>query len=228
MEAVAVVPKKRRVRVYDAVKERERSRRRYRANPEKDKERKARRRARDPEAFLKAARERQARYYALHPDRGRAATARWKKKHPGYDLQKMREKRLDPSYVERERARYKEYYWENPEPLKEKARRWKALNPEKVKDKRLAWWNRNQGARNFARMMYYARKIKALPAWADMKAIRAVYETAKSTTLSTGVEHHVDHIVPLQSEIVCGLHVSHNLQVLTADENRRKQNFLQE
>jgi len=77
-------------------------------------------------------------------------------------------------------------------------------------------------------MAYYARKLQAIPAWADMKEIRAIYETAKRQTLSTGVEHHVDHIVPLQSEIVCGLHVSHNLQVLTADENRRKQNFLEE
>lgn len=73
-----------------------------------------------------------------------------------------------------------------------------------------------------------AQKLNATPAWADMDAITAVYEEAKRLTLETGVQHEVDHIVPLVHPLVCGLHVEWNLQILTWTANRSKSNKLVE
>lgn len=64
----------------------------------------------------------------------------------------------------------------------------------------------------------------AQPKWADSSKILEIYRLRDSLSLSTGVEHHVDHIVPLTSDIVCGLHNEFNLQVLPASDNLKKHN----
>lgn len=40
----------------------------------------------------------------------------------------------------------------------------------------------------------------------------------------TGIKHDVDHVVPLRSKLVCGLHNEFNLAVIPASENRSKGN----
>jgi hypothetical protein len=42
---------------------------------------------------------------------------------------------------------------------------------------------------------------------------------------ATGAEWDVDHIVPLQSKLVCGFHNEFNLAVITAKENNAKRNY---
>lgn len=65
---------------------------------------------------------------------------------------------------------------------------------------------------------------KATPRWADIDKMRAVYRMARQMTVLTGVPHHVDHIVPVNSKLVCGLHCEGNLQVLMAVDNLSKSN----
>jgi len=68
------------------------------------------------------------------------------------------------------------------------------------------------------------RTKHATPAWADKESIKEIYQLAAKLTESTGIMHEVDHIVPLTNKLVCGLHVPHNLRVVTFEENRKKSN----
>lgn len=72
-----------------------------------------------------------------------------------------------------------------------------------------------------------ATRVSATPRWLtkeDRLAIASVYERAATLTAQTGEKHEVDHIVPLRSKVVCGLHVPWNLRVMLAYKNRAKSN----
>lgn len=64
----------------------------------------------------------------------------------------------------------------------------------------------------------------ATPKWANLELVREFYRLANRISLSSGIKHHVDHIVPLKSDIVCGLHNQFNLQVIPGKDNLRKHN----
>jgi hypothetical protein len=123
---------------------------------------------------------------------------------------------------ETEYAKWRVKYAAAPERGQERIAEYRRRNPDYV-----GRWQRLNPARSAAKTMrYYARKLKATPCWADIRAIDAVYEEAARRTAATGVPHHVDHIVPLQGREVCGLHVAWNLRVIPARDNRRKSNRL--
>jgi hypothetical protein len=68
---------------------------------------------------------------------------------------------------------------------------------------------------------------QATPKWLtqeDKRAIRQLYIDAMTVTRITGVPYVVDHIIPLNGDLVSGLHVPWNLQVMTREENLRKSN----
>lgn len=63
------------------------------------------------------------------------------------------------------------------------------------------------------------------PTWADKKAIKRIYLESVQKSIETGIQYEVDHIVPIISKLVCGLHCEANLQILTSEENKKKQNL---
>lgn len=69
-----------------------------------------------------------------------------------------------------------------------------------------------------------AAKLRRTPPWSNLDAMRGIYAEARRLTAETGIQHHVDHVIPMQGELVSGLHVHTNLQILTGSENSKKRN----
>jgi outer membrane phospholipase A len=133
------------------------------------------------------------------------------------------------------------YYKEHKTELNTKGRVWRLKNLDKEKAANKAWYaiHKNNPARLEKRRTYRranselsaaatnrhrASKMKAFPTWANNFFISEAYHLARLRTKATGFKWQVDHIVPLQSKIVCGLHVENNLQVIPASENQSKCN----
>lgn len=66
------------------------------------------------------------------------------------------------------------------------------------------------------------REARATPKWADRAAMCAMYRKAKLLSKSTGEMHVVDHIVPLDGKLVCGLHWHENMRVIHWRDNAVK------
>lgn len=81
---------------------------------------------------------------------------------------------------------------------------------------------KERAAARFARRR--ASKLQRMPAWADKRKIAAIYANARKISISSGISYHVDHVVPLQGPNVCGLHVEHNLEIVTGVVNQAKGN----
>lgn len=72
-----------------------------------------------------------------------------------------------------------------------------------------------------------AAKMKRTAPWADLDYIKDLYTNAQEANevfKDYGIVFHIDHEIPLQGELVSGLHVENNLQVLSAYDNLSKSN----
>ena len=78
-------------------------------------------------------------------------------------------------------------------------------------------YQENKPLYNAKSAKYRASKLQRTPEWSSNEEIKEIYKNCPEG-------YHVDHVIPLQGELVSGLHVAENLQYLTAHDNLAKSN----
>ena len=121
---------------------------------------------------------------------------------------KLRNKDIVNSYM-------KEYRINNKDQISITNKLWIDTNKERVRS-----------YKNYVNAQRRANKKCAFVKWANHSEIKKLYIKARELTVLTGVQHHVDHILPLINKLVCGLHCESNLQILTYYDNCSKGNKL--
>lgn len=122
-----------------------------------------------------------------------------------------------------------EYYSKNKERMKKSSQ----AQYQKYREARIAksveWAKNNKGKANANKKAYKAAKLRACPEWVRNDTelrwlMQEAYDLAAMRTEMFGFSWHVDHIVPLRGDIVSGLHVPWNLQVIPGRDNCSKSN----
>jgi len=129
-----------------------------------------------------------------------------------------------------EGKRYFEHYAENYRQRKKELRRARVQNnPEKYALNRRKCYLKDKTSSYLARSKRRALKAKAMPKWLsleDIEEIRKIYAVCSWLNAWKIEKFHVDHIIPLKNDLICGLHVPWNLQIISAKENLQKGNKL--
>lgn len=125
---------------------------------------------------------------------------------------------------EKAREYHETNYARNSEKIRARRKEYYAKNKERETKRNAEYAKNNKGRCNAIKLKYHAKKLKATPSWADSEKIRIVYEKAEWLSNLMGKVFHVDHVIPLQGENVCGLHVWENLQILEYSINCSKKN----
>ena len=157
-------------------------------------------------------------YYTGKPCRNGHVGARFVSSRASVECAQLR------NQSESHRKATKKYYRKNADSMKDYAISWAKANPESIKQIQKTYAENNRAKCNAKVSKRYHAKLQRIPKWANLDKIALIYAEAQRLTEETGIEHHVDHIIPIQGKRVSGLHVESNLRVITKEENLRKGN----
>lgn len=174
------------------------------------------------DAHKEEMRQRASDYRKENPEKVKLSTQRWREENADVFAEIKRIWRENNKEYLREKRKLQ--YEQNKEKENQQSRAYKDLHREEINSKRAQFLRENPEINRAAAGRYRSAKRRAIPAWANFEKILEIYREAVRLTKETGIPHHVDHIVPLQSKWVCGLHVETNLQILTKSENSSKSN----
>jgi hypothetical protein len=128
--------------------------------------------------------------------------------------------RRESRCLECARQRRRDRYARDPVKDQTWSLKWKTLNNEQMLERQAAYKKTYIGKAicNASNARRQAAQLQRSPLWANLDDIQKFYDRAAEAGLT------VDHVIPLQGVLVSGLHVSGNLQLLSAEENSRKKN----
>lgn len=188
-------------------------------NPDENSRRQAAWRAENKEKISTA----NAEYRASHLEATKARNAEYWRK----NRERLRVHRKDYNIRNADRIREANarYYAANKPQLSDINARYRRANTPKIREYQRTWYLANKPVAYAAAARRRAAKLQATPAWANEFFIQEAYSLAKLREKVCGGKWHVDHVVPLKSPLVCGLHVEHNLRVVPAAVNLAKKNY---
>jgi len=121
-------------------------------------------------------------------------------------------------------ANSREYYSNNKEKLLIYGDVYYKANRDKLREQQQEYYNNHKEQYFAHNAKRRASKLNATSGWANLEIIKEIYAQCSRLSKETGIDCHVDHLIPLQSKLVCGLHVENNLQIITGSSNSKKCN----
>jgi hypothetical protein len=167
------------------------------------------------------------RYFTGKPCKHGHFSERWTHRSECMECSRNRAKKYIQENKQGARVRSRRHYDKNKELCRARTIEWQRQNKERHAIKVKRWKSKNKAHLAFKAMQRRKHVKVATPSWADMDSIRLRYLEANTMGMLSGVAHHVDHIVPLKGENVCGLHVQSNLRAIPASHNIKKANRLE-
>ena len=157
------------------------------------------------------------------------ALALYKRQYLEKNRERINQKKRDCYYqnLEVHKERLRVYKETSGYDFKAQQKRYKEENKERLAQARKEYREKNKDKINANNAKRRCSRLSRTPKWLNDEhkcKIVSIYTEAKEKTKSTGIAHHVDHIVPLQGKTVSGLHVPWNLQVLPQQDNILKSN----
>lgn len=146
----------------------------------------------------------------------------WKAENRERTKELNRKSAAKPEVKARKAAYNRAHQAANTQAQAEKARRWRANNPDAAKAV-TARYNEKHRAKRRARYADRRNRLRESH-WGSPGDIQVFYESAKRVSECLSAEFHVDHIVPMNGKTVSGLHVPGNLQVISKYNNLSKGN----